>query len=77
MLDKKIKECIKKTFPKDNIPKKLNDLKFGAFKSWDSLAHLNLLLSIEKKFNIKFSLNEMTSLKKVSEIVKTLEKKLK
>lgn len=77
MLNKRIKACIKKTFPKDKIPKKFKDLKFGSFKLWDSLAHLNLLLSIEEEFKIKFSLYEMTNLKKMSEIIKRLEKKLK
>ena len=37
MLDKRIKACIKKTFPKDKIPKKFEDLKFGSFKQFIKL----------------------------------------
>ena len=31
---------------------------------WDSLAHINLVLEIEKQFRIKFSLGELQNLKK-------------
>ena len=39
------------------------------------LAHLNLLLLVEKKFKIKFSIDEMTSLKKISQIINKIKKK--
>lgn len=75
MVKVKIKECIKKIFPKEKVKSNINDLMIGSFKNWDSLAHLNLLLLIEKKFKIKFSIDEMTSLKKISQIIKKIEKK--
>ena len=77
MIEKKIFLCLKTIFEKEKIPKKITDLEYGDFKSWDSLAHLNLLLTIEKKFKIKFSLNEMYELKRVKEIIKVIEKKQK
>ena len=75
MIKKKITECLIKTFPKERIKKNIDDLKVGSFKKWDSLAHLNLLLLIEKKFKIKFSIDEMTSLKKISQIINKIKKK--
>mgnify|MGYP001189299258 FL=1 len=75
MIDKKIRDCLKKTFPKENVKKKITNLKIGSFKNWDSLAHLNLLILLEKSFKIKFSIEEMTSLKKISEIIKAIKNK--
>ena len=75
MVKKKIKECLEKIFPKEKVKNNIDDLKIGSFKNWDSLAHLNLLLLIEKKFKIKFSIEEMTSIKKMSQIIKKIKKK--
>ena len=52
MIEKKIFSCLKTIFKKEKIPKKITNLEYGNFKSWDSLAHLNLLFTIEKKFNV-------------------------
>ena len=77
MIEKKIFSCLKTIFDKEKIPKEITNLEYGNFKSWDSLAHLNLMLTIEKKFKIKFSLNEMYELRSVKEIIKVIEKKQK
>ena len=77
MIEKKIFSCLKTIFKKEKIPKKITNLEYGNFKSWVSLAHLNLMLTIEKKFKIKFSLNEMYELRSVKEIIKVIEKKQK
>ena len=77
MIEKKIFSCLKTIFKKEKIPKKITNLKYGDFKSWDSLSHLNLLLTIEKKFKIKFALKEMYELRSVKEIIKLIEKKQK
>ena len=52
MIEKKIFSCLKTIFKKEKIPKKITNLEYGNFKSWVSLAHLNLLFTIEKKFNV-------------------------
>lgn len=36
---------------------------------WDSLSHINLIVSIENEFKIKFSMGETTHLKNVGEMV--------
>ena len=74
MISKIIKDCLKKNFPKEKI-KDIEKLAIGSFKNWDSLAHLNLLMSIEKKLKIKFTIDEMTSLKKINQIIKVIKKK--
>ena len=71
-----LREILKKNFPKDKIPSKKN-LKAGDFEKWDSLGHLNFLLSVEKFFKIKFSMEEMIEIKDFSEISKIIKKKKK
>ncbi len=38
-------------------------------EDWDSLEHINLIVAIEQEFNIKFNMNEVTSMKNVGEMV--------
>ncbi len=44
---------------------------------WDSVGNFNLLLSIEKKFKIKFNPNEFNKLNSFKEILKVVTKKFK
>lgn len=43
---------------------------------WDSLTHMQLIVEIEKKFSMKFSVDEVVSAKNVGEFVAMIEKKL-
>ena len=45
-------------------------------KKWDSLNHVVLITKIEKKFNIKFSFNEISKFQKVGDIVSVILKKI-
>ncbi len=38
-------------------------------KEWDSLEHINLIVAIEKQFQIRFTMGEVTSMKNVGEMV--------
>ena len=42
---------------------------------WDSLAHVRLLLNIERKFQIKFSAPEVGGLQSVGELVSLIARK--
>jgi acyl carrier protein len=44
---------------------------------WDSLAHINLIVAIEKKFQIKLSLSELQDLKDAGDIIDLIHTKLK
>ena len=46
-------------------------------EDWDSLAHINLVTSIEKEFKVKFALGELSQLKNVGEMLTLIEKKKK
>lgn len=38
-------------------------------EDWDSLEHINLIVSVEKKFGIKFNIGEVHSMQKVGDMV--------
>jgi acyl carrier protein len=44
-------------------------------EGWDSLAHVNIVMAIEKRFKIRFALGELQDLKNVGEMVELIEKK--
>ena len=75
MIEKKFLSCLKEIFKKEKIPKNVNNLELGSLKSWDSLSHLNLLLVIEKKFKIKFTLDQMYELRTIKEIIGVIKDK--
>ena len=39
---------------------------------WDSLAHINLMFSIEQAFGVRFNGNELADMKNISELKKFL-----
>jgi len=43
---------------------------------WDSLGHIKLMVSIEKKFSIKFTAKEISNLKNVGELLTIIQNKL-
>jgi|TARA_Y100000294_G_scaffold17501_1_gene15333 acyl carrier protein len=70
----KIIQALKKTFPKSKIPKKIENLKIGDLKGWDSLGHVNLILEIEKIFKFKFGTKIFLSIQSIKKIKKNLPK---
>jgi acyl carrier protein len=45
-------------------------------EGWDSLAHVNLVVAIEKHYRIRFALGELQGLKNVGEMADLIQKKL-
>ena len=45
-------------------------------EDWDSLAHVNLVTAIEKKYKIRFALGELQELKNVGDMIDLMEEKL-
>ena len=70
---KKIQKVFKKVFPNSKIKKNINTLKFGDIKKWDSLGNLNLLLEIEREFNIRFNTNTFSKIRSVKDIIKEIK----
>lgn len=45
-------------------------------EDWDSLEHINLVVAVEKKFNIKFNMGEVNGMKNVGEMVDIILKRI-
>ncbi|HWA74797.1 MAG TPA: acyl carrier protein [Polyangiaceae bacterium] len=45
-------------------------------EGWDSLAHVNLVASVEKEFGVRFALGELADLKNVGDMIDLIERKL-
>lgn len=46
-------------------------------EDWDSLEHINLIVSIEREFGIKFTMGETSEMKNVGEMVNAISEHLK
>tara|TARA_Y100000992_G_C21131607_1_gene426864 strand:- start:105 stop:350 length:246 start_codon:yes stop_codon:yes gene_type:complete len=75
MNSKEIKNILTEVFPKSKIPKKINGLKINDLKEWDSLGNFNLLLAVEEKYKIKFSMKEISEIKSIKSLLIHLKKK--
>ena len=42
------------------------------YEDWDSLEHINLVVAIEKTFDLKFSMDEVTGMQNVGEMVEII-----
>ncbi len=46
-------------------------------EDWDSLEHINLVVAVEKRFKIKFTMGEVAGMKNVGEMVDIILKRMK
>ena len=53
-----------------------SDLKMGDIEQWDSLANMNFLMELENQYNVRFSMDEMSQLTSIANIIKALSKKI-
>ncbi|MGF1641892.1 MAG: hypothetical protein ACFCUO_13170 [Rhodospirillales bacterium] len=72
MLQSTIPELLRQLFPDAAFDPEDADLAVGAFPEWDSLAHFNLLLTIEEAFGVRFTTEEMAELKSIVAIRRSL-----
>jgi acyl carrier protein len=52
------------------------DSNAATVEDWDSLAHVNLVTAIEKKYGIRFALGELQDLKNVGDMIDLIQEKL-
>ncbi len=45
-------------------------------EDWDSLAHVNLVTAIERRFKVRFALGELQELKNVGDMIDLIKAKL-
>ena len=67
----KLNEILRDIFDDDDItvtPETNSD----SIEDWDSLEHINLVVAIEKEFGLKFSMDEVTGMQNVGEMVEII-----
>ena len=66
---------LKKQFQNSEIPSTATELTVGSFPEWDSLGQYNLLLLIEQRYGVRFSMREMSEMKSLKDIFNILVEK--
>ena len=64
----KLNEIFQEIFDDENITVE-EDTTSADIEDWDSLEHINLVVAIEKAFKIKFTINEVSTMKNVGTMV--------
>jgi acyl carrier protein len=68
----RLAEIFENVFDEDSI-KVTPELSAEDVDGWDSLAHIRLILTVEKAFKIKFSTSEIGKLENVGDLVKLIK----
>ncbi len=73
-MDKRLEEVIRKVFPidADTIDEEWTS---DDIPEWDSVGHLDLIMEIERTFNIKIEIEEMFEVEKLGDITTILKKR--
>jgi len=73
-LDKRLEKVIREVFPieQDTIDENWTS---DDIPDWDSVGHLNLIMEIEKAFDIKIEIEEMFEVEKLGDIIPILRKR--
>ena len=74
---KDIENILYEVFSVNKFPKKIQELKYEDFNEWDSLGNFNLLLAVEEFYNIRFTIEEITNIRSVEQLIQALKIKLK
>lgn len=75
MITPELKKVILKELNLDDFPIQ-DETMAPEVPGWDSLNHVNIILAVEKSFNVKFKSYEVLRLKNVGDLQKLLDSKL-
>lgn len=52
------------------------DMTANDIEGWDSLSHVNLIVAVESRFNIRFTPKEILSFRNIGDLFKCVESKM-
>lgn len=70
-----LKEIFEEIFD-DNLPEFNEDFSQDDIEEWDSLANIQLIVGVEKQFNIHFTSSEVEELNSVGNLINAIKTKL-
>lgn len=71
----KLNEVFRDVFDDEDITVTANTTSED-IEDWDSLEHINLIVAVEKKFGMKFSMGEVTTMKNVGEMAEIIKSRI-
>lgn len=71
----KLKEIFEEIFD-DNLPEFTEEFSQEDIEEWDSLANIQLIVGVEKQFNIHFTSSEVEELNSVGNLINAIKTKL-
>jgi acyl carrier protein len=71
----KLNEIFCEVFDDDDI-KISPEMTANDVEGWDSLSHINLIVAIETKFNIRFSHKELLTFKNIGDLLNSTRSKI-
>ncbi len=74
-IEKRLEEIFRDVFEDYDI-KLFAEMSAKDIDDWDSLSHIQLILAIEKEFQVKFTLEEVTKTKNVGEFIDLIATKI-
>jgi acyl carrier protein len=73
-LKAKLTDILRRTFDNDTL--ELSETMTAAdVRGWDSLSHINLILAIERGFDIRLTTREVRGMKNVGDLIETVARK--
>ena len=75
-MDKRLEKVVREIFSLNNERIEDSWTSDDIFE-WDSLGHLNLIMAVEKEFDVKFEIEEMLQIKTLGDIDDILKKKIR
>jgi acyl carrier protein len=74
LLKERLINVFRKVFHADSIHFS-DDLTLERIPGWDSLTHINLIVAIEREFNVRFTTNEVSNIKDLRGLTTLIERK--
>lgn len=74
-IKERLQEIFRDVFDEEDLEIR-EDMSAKDIDDWDSLAQINLIVAIEKEFEVKFNLDEVSQLKNIGEMLGLISKKI-
>jgi acyl carrier protein len=74
-IDEELEELVRALFNDDEIELE-DDIAWSEIPGWDSLSHVNLVLSVEETFEVEFDEEELGTFTTVGALKKGLERRI-